>query len=86
MAQDRDQLAERVREIMAETFDVPVDDVPEDVNEHNYAPWNSLANLTLTVALEENFGITFSITDLNRMSSLSKIVDILQQHGVAVRP
>ncbi len=74
-------LTEKVREIMAETFDVDERDIPENVHQHNYPPWSSLEQLTLLVALEEHFGLRFTIGDMAAMNSLPAIVAVLEKYG-----
>jgi len=66
---------------MAETFGVDESEIPEDVNQNDYSPWTSLAHLTLLVALEEKFGVSFSTTEMTVMNSLSSVVEVLRKHG-----
>ena len=78
-------LQNKVREIMAETFDVAEEDIPANVKQQEFAPWSSLEQLTLLVALEEQFKLSFSIVDMNAMTSLPAIVSVLEKHGIRNR-
>jgi acyl carrier protein len=79
---DNDALTARVKETMAETFGADESDLPDDVSQQSYSSWTSLAQLTLLVALEEQFGVSFSITEMNSMSSLPQIVEVLSKRGI----
>jgi acyl carrier protein len=70
---------------MADTFDLDVDDIPVDASQQNFSPWTSLAQLTLLVALEEKFSLNFSLTEMNNMTSLSSIVQVLANRGLAAK-
>jgi acyl carrier protein len=73
-------LTDRVREIMAEVFGVNEMDIPEDVSQQSYSIWSSLEQVTLLVALEEEFGISLSTSEMMSMTSLPAIVAVLQKH------
>jgi acyl carrier protein len=75
-------LTETVREVMSETFGVDESDLPEDINQHDYSRWTSLAHLTLLVALEEKFGLSFATSEMTAMTSLPAIIATLKKHGV----
>ena len=79
---DKTALAQNVRQVMADVFDVDESELPEDVSPETCSQWTSLEHLTLIVALETRFGTTFSITEMGSMTSLDQIVAVLSQHGV----
>jgi len=76
-------LTDKVRTIMAEVFDVDEADIPENVSQQDYSRWSSLEQLTLLVALEEEFNLAFSTSEMSSMSSLPAIVAVLEKHGLA---
>ena len=76
-------LTDKVRTIMAEVFDVDEGDIPENVSQQEYSRWSSLEQLTLLVALEEEFDLTFSTSEMSSMSSLPAVVAVLEKHGLA---
>lgn len=68
-------MKERVREIVSDVLfrEVAVD-APRD--------WDSMQNLNIVVALEQEFGLTFEPEDFERMQSVPHIVElILQKQG-----
>lgn len=66
---------------MAEALGVDESDIPDNARQEDFSPWTSLAQLTLIVALEEEFGLTFSISEMTSMNSLVTIVEVLKRHG-----
>jgi acyl carrier protein len=73
-----DQLTNEVRAVMAETFGVDQQDLPIDISQETYAPWTSLLQMVLLVALEEQFDITFTMDEMTSMTSLERIIAVLQ--------
>jgi acyl carrier protein len=74
-------LTEQVREIMAATFAMDEDDLPDDVSQQTCRRWNSLQHMTLMVALEEQFAIRLSMADMTAMKSLPLIVATLSRYA-----
>ncbi len=75
-------LTNRVREIMAEVFGVDENNIPEDVHQKDFAPWSSLEQVTLLVALESEFHISFSTAEISSMTSLPAIIASLKKRGM----
>jgi acyl carrier protein len=79
------ELVAQVREIMANTFGVDESDLPEDVEQGSYNRWTSLYHMTLLLALEEHFGVSFSMEEMPEMTSVPRIIGALERHGAEVR-
>jgi acyl carrier protein len=69
----------QVREIMADSFGLDQSDLPEVPSQANLARWTSLLHMVLVVSLEERFSITFTMEEISSMTSLDRIVDMLQK-------
>ena len=76
-------LTARVREIMADTFGMDEDELPDDVSQQSCRRWTSLQHMTLMVALEEEFSTRLSMADMASMKSLPQIVARLRQASEA---
>lgn len=74
-----EQLREQVRQIMADTFGIDESDLPDDPSQSTIARWTSLIHMVLLVALEEHFGLSFSMDEMTCMTSLSRIIKAVQQ-------
>lgn len=75
-------LTDRVREIMAEVFGVDEHNIPADLNQQDFAPWSSLEQVTLLIALESEFHLSFSTAEISSMTSLPAIIAALKKRGV----
>ncbi len=70
-------LVNDVREVMATTFGVDASDLPGDVTASNFPLWTSLAHVTLILALEEHFSVSFAMDEMPGMTSVDGIVTVL---------
>lgn len=73
-----ERLIGQVRELMADTFGVDESDLPESPSQAAYARWTSVLHMVLLVALEEHFGLILSMDEMTSMTSLQRIVEVLQ--------
>ncbi|HUS16121.1 MAG TPA: acyl carrier protein [Chloroflexia bacterium] len=78
-------LLDQVREIMADAWDVRESELPGNVSQATYAEWTSFNQMVLLVALEECFGLQFTMNEMMAMTSLPRIVTVLRGRQVAAR-
>ena len=69
-----DQLELRVRQIVADTLNLPLDEVPPDAHMGSLAEWESMAHLMLVLSLEQEFARQFSPDEVERMKGVQDIV------------
>jgi len=69
-----DQLELQVRQIVADTLNLPLASVPADASMNSLAEWESLAHLMLVLSLEQEFGRQFSPEEVESMKSIQQIV------------
>jgi len=72
-----DETIDRVREIAADLFGVGVDDIAADTTPADIEAWDSLAQLNLMVALEDEFSIRLTPDDIEQMGSVSAIASLV---------
>lgn len=77
-----DLLIERVIELVAATFDVPTAEVTEDSSPDSLSEWNSLGQLNLVLALEQEFGIAIPEDVVLELRSVRAIAAVLRARGV----
>jgi acyl carrier protein len=77
-----EELMRRVVDIVAATFDVSLSEVSAQSSPENLPEWNSLGQLNLILALEQEFGIPIPEELVLRMQSVQEIVDVLHSQGV----
>jgi acyl carrier protein len=52
-------MEEKIKQVMASVFEVPVDSIHEMSSADNIENWDSLHHMNLVVALEEEFKVSF---------------------------
>tara|TARA_R110002049_G_scaffold217453_3_gene388862 strand:+ start:192 stop:419 length:228 start_codon:yes stop_codon:yes gene_type:complete len=73
---------ERLRNVMATTFQVPAESINENSSAENLERWDSFGFLQLITSLEDEFGVNFDETELLRMTSYKTIQSILEDKGI----
>jgi acyl carrier protein len=73
----------RVREIVATILAVPVEEITDQASTQTVEAWTSLRHLVLALELEQEFGIEVGPDDMERVSSVAGIVELLAERGVA---
>ena len=74
-----ESLESRVRQIVANTLNLPVEQVSDDAGADSFSEWDSMAHLMLVLSLEQEFSRQFSPADVERMKSVGSIVALLKQ-------
>ncbi len=73
----------RIREIAADVFGIPADDLPADASAETVSGWDSLHHLELMLAIEMEFGIAISSEAMPALLSIEAIEEHLREQGVA---
>ena len=68
---------EEVFAIISAVMEVPLDDISEDATKETIANWDSMRQLNLVFALEDQFGVKFADEDILRMNGVRDILDAL---------
>ncbi len=71
---------EKLIEVIADTFDIDEEDVKPGLDNQTLATWDSLNHLRLVTALEQAFGVSLSMEEINSMHSYEKIVEYIGKH------
>ena len=64
---------DRLRRVAASVFRLSPDRVPADLKQGDAPGWDSVGQLMLMLAVEEEFGVRFPVEDLTRLRSLPEI-------------
>jgi len=78
--QDAIALTDAVREVLATTFNLPFNAVSESTTPAELPAWDSLHHFTLIVALEEQFGVTYTSDEIPQMLSIPAIARVTADH------
>jgi acyl carrier protein len=72
-------MEEKVKEIMARVFEVPAGRIDDGTSPDTLEQWDSLHHLHLILALEENFGLTFTEDEIVGMMTFVKVITTLKE-------
>jgi acyl carrier protein len=67
---------------MSDVLDVPAAEIVDSSSPDTLSKWDSIAHISLVLALEGEFGIALSDDDVVDMVSVSRIVSIVRDKGV----
>ncbi|WP_017494968.1 acyl carrier protein [Flavobacterium sp. WG21] len=72
-------MKEKIKEIMSEVFELPLNEFPEEITQANIDKWDSLGHLNLIVELEDVFDKSFEPEEIGEMTTLDKIIEFIQK-------
>ena len=75
--------AAAVQRIISELFTIPIDQVTLESSPQSIEAWDSVGQLNLIIALEQEFHVQFSVDDIGKMVDVQGIVRVLGGHGIA---
>jgi len=75
----KDEMFSRVADIVADVLDIDIEDVTEDFGHENCEDWDSIAQITILLSVEKEFGVKFDAKNLAHLNSMQNILDALQQ-------
>jgi acyl carrier protein len=70
-------MLERVRRMVADVFDVPLETVLPESSPDSIEAWDSLHHLDLVLALEQEFGAQFTPEEIEQLLSVALIANIV---------
>jgi len=69
----------KIKEVMAAVLDVDPSTINEDASMDSIPSWNSLRQMSLVLALEEEFGVSFPDEDAANATSFKLLSLVLQE-------
>ena len=73
----------KLAEVMAEILDVPVASITREMVRDGHPTWDSLNHLRLMTAVEEEFGIQFSMDEIEGIETAGQLEALLETHRAA---
>lgn len=67
--------------IVAKTFEIPVEQVSEQMTVGSIPQWDSLGHLGLISAIEEGFCLSFDVDELFEVESVADFMELLDKEG-----
>ncbi len=73
-------MEEKIKDILVEILDVQEKVIQDDFGPNDADLWDSLNNLRLITALEEEFEIKLSMAEIGTMVNFRRIKEVVQSH------
>ena len=77
----RAEIYERLNAVFQDVFDDPKLTVNDETTAHDVEDWDSLRHITLLAAVEDEFGIEFSMGQTVSMKNVGEMVDYIQEEA-----
>ena len=74
-------MIDKVKTILADTFDLEVTDIPDNASPELLEDWDSIRHMLLLNALEQQLELKFSVEEMEETMSLEGILDVLKRKG-----
>ncbi len=68
-----------IKQIMADILDVDADSISDDTSMEKVASWDSSNHISLVLAIEEEYGISLEVAEIEEMRSFFDIVTTVEQ-------
>lgn len=78
-------LLDRVRRIVSDVLQLPLEQVQADTSPDNVETWDSIQHLNLVLALEQEFGTQFDPEEIEELLSVELIVALIGEKVGAVK-
>jgi len=75
-------ILERVRGIAADVLQVTGSQITPQSSSETIGSWDSVHHLNLILALEQEFDTQFDPEDIDKMTSIERIVDVVANKGM----
>jgi len=74
---------QQIRQVMADILDLVPDSIDQSTTRDNTATWDSLSQINLLVALEQEFNVSFDPEEVELMMSFTDILEIVEKKVAA---
>lgn len=76
---DRKKVLEKLNEIFRENFDDEEISLSDSTSSKDIDEWNSLEQINLVVAIQDEFHVKFNIDEVNAMTNVGEMADFIMQ-------
>jgi acyl carrier protein len=77
----RESIYERVNSVFRDVFDDESITVNDGTTADDIEDWDSLEHINLVVAIEEEFGVKFTMGEVTGMKNVGEMADILSERA-----
>jgi len=72
-------LVDRVRALLAEAFELPVDEIPPELEFGGIKQWDSMGHMEVMLRLEAGFGIELDTDLIRQLTSIPETVAYIEE-------
>ena len=72
------ELTEKIKSIVANSFDLPYDEVTLDTGPSNTVSWDSFGQMDLVLNIEKEFGITLDFDEIFKILSTQTLFEVVE--------
>ena len=73
------ELAEKVKIVAADTFDMPYDEITFDTGPSNIASWDSFGQMNLVLNIENEFDVTLEFEEIFKIVSIQTLIEVVEE-------
>ena len=77
-------MSRKLYEIVSKVFSIPIAEINDNSSPETVENWDSFHGLALVDALETEFNIQFSLSEITDVQNMSDIKRHLKNHGVQI--
>ena len=74
---NREDVMKRINEIFCQNFDDDSIVLTDETNAEDIEDWDSLEQINLVVAIENEFQMMFDIKEINELANVGEMVDLI---------
>lgn len=68
---------EQIQSVLSKMLKAPPDQITLETKRADFANWDSLKHLDITMELEALFGISFTLEEMTKLDSVQQILDLI---------
>jgi len=68
---------QELQELIADTLDLPPAEVTETLAREDVDQWDSLSHLRLVTAVEQSFGVKFTMSEIESIDGVPRLLELL---------
>jgi acyl carrier protein len=71
----------KLKEFLADFFDTTINAINENFSQNTFEDWDSMTHLRLITALEKEFNVKLTMTEIQEGTSLKSLLNTLKVKG-----
>lgn len=75
---EREELITKLKDILVEILKHDDFEMKDDLTAAQVEGWDSLSHAMIIMGIEDNFGIKFSLREINKLSDMGSLLNLIQ--------